>query len=184
MAINESWLRKEEKAGERGSPDSLPIVRRKENYIVFGEFTGVWSHRPGSRQTSWPNSWAFGYHLPFSVQEEEFRMWVVKSQPQGGDPALSWWCLCWDTKYKPLYLLLGREEGLPWWMRGKDFACHAGDAGSIPGFGKIPWRKAQQPTPVFLPGESQTEEPGGLQSMRSQRVGHDWSNRAYTHAGM
>ena len=29
-------------------------------------------------------------------------------------------------------------------------------------------------TPVFLPGESPwTEEPGGLQSMGSQRVGHD-----------
>ena len=28
---------------------------------------------------------------------------------------------------------------------------------------KIPWRRAWQPTPVFLPGESPwTEEPGGL----------------------
>ena len=36
--------------------------------------------------------------------------------------------------------------------------------------GKI-WRRAWQPTPVFLPGESQwTEEPGGLQSMRSQEL--------------
>ena len=40
--------------------------------------------------------------------------------------------------------------------------------------GKIPWRRAWQPTPVFLPGESlQTEKPGRLQSMGSQRVGHD-----------
>ena len=32
-----------------------------------------------------------------------------------------------------------------------------------------------QPTPVFLPGESpRTEEPGRLQSMGSQGVGHDW----------
>ena len=37
-----------------------------------------------------------------------------------------------------------------------------------------PLEKAQQPIPVFLPGESPwTEEPGRLQSMRSQRVGHD-----------
>ena len=37
-----------------------------------------------------------------------------------------------------------------------------------------PWRKAWQPTLVFLPGESPwTEEPGGLQSLGSQRVGHD-----------
>ena len=40
--------------------------------------------------------------------------------------------------------------------------------------GKTPWRRTWQPTPVFLPGESPwTEEPGGLQSMGSQRVGHD-----------
>ena len=39
---------------------------------------------------------------------------------------------------------------------------------------KIPWRKKWQPTPVFLPGEIPwTEEPGGLQSMGSQRIGHD-----------
>ena len=32
--------------------------------------------------------------------------------------------------------------------------------------GKAPWRRAWQPTPVFLPGESPwTEEPGGLLSM-------------------
>ena len=33
-----------------------------------------------------------------------------------------------------------------------------------------------QPTSVFLLGEPPwTEEPGGLQSMGSQRVGHDWA---------
>ena len=47
-----------------------------------------------------------------------------------------------------------------------------------PGFdscvGKIPWRRAWQPTPVFLPGESPwTEVPGGLQSLGSQRVGQN-----------
>ena len=40
--------------------------------------------------------------------------------------------------------------------------------------GKITWRRAGQPTSVFLPGESPwLEEPGGLQSMGSQRVRHD-----------
>ena len=40
--------------------------------------------------------------------------------------------------------------------------------------GKVPWRRAWQPTPVFLPGESPwTEEPGGLQSMESQTIRHD-----------
>ena len=38
------------------------------------------------------------------------------------------------------------------------------------------------PTPVFLPGESPwTEEPGGQQSMGSQRVRHDWSDLTHTH---
>ena len=38
----------------------------------------------------------------------------------------------------------------------------------------IPGRRAWQQTPVILPGESPwTKEPGRLQSMGSQRVGHD-----------
>ena len=35
------------------------------------------------------------------------------------------------------------------------------------------WRRKWQPTPVFLPGESQGREPGGLPSMGLHRVGHD-----------
>ena len=43
-----------------------------------------------------------------------------------------------------------------------------------PWVGKIPWRRAWQPTPVFLPGESHgQEEPGGPQSTGLQRVRHD-----------
>ena len=56
--------------------------------------------------------------------------------------------------------------GFPGGSDGKEAACNVGDPGSIPGVGKIPWRRSWQPTPVFLPGESLwTEEPGGLQSM-------------------
>ena len=40
------------------------------------------------------------------------------------------------------------------------------------------WRRKWQPTPVFLPGESQGREPGGLPSMGLHRVGHDWSDLA------
>ena len=36
----------------------------------------------------------------------------------------------------------------------KESAHNVGDLGSIPGFGKILWRKEWQPTPVFLPGKS------------------------------
>ena len=38
----------------------------------------------------------------------------------------------------------------------------------------VHWRRKWQPTPVFLPGESQGPgEPGGLPSMGSHGVGHD-----------
>ena len=44
-----------------------------------------------------------------------------------------------------------------------------------------PWRRAWQPTPVFLPGGCPwTEEPGGLQSMGSKRAGHDWATKRST----
>ena len=53
------------------------------------------------------------------------------------------------------------------------------DTGSIPGLQRFPRSRAWQPIPVFLPGESPwTEEPGGPQSIGSQRVGHYWSSWA------
>ena len=43
-----------------------------------------------------------------------------------------------------------------------------------PWVGKMPWRRAWQPTPVFLPGEPPwTEEPGRLWSTELQRLQHD-----------
>ena len=56
---------------------------------------------------------------------------------------------------------------------GKESACSVGDLGLIPGW---------QPIPVFLPGESPwIEEPGGLQSMGSQRVVHNWAINTHKH---
>ena len=60
----------------------------------------------------------------------------------------------------------------PWWLSGKESAYQCRRRRLDPWVGKIPWRRAWQPTPVFLPGESWTEEPGGLQSVGLQRVGH------------
>ena len=55
---------------------------------------------------------------------------------------------------------------------GKESACNVGNLGSLPGLGRS-LEKGWQPIPVFLPGESPwTEEPGGLQSMVSQRFRH------------
>ena len=51
-------------------------------------------------------------------------------------------------------------------------AGDAGDSGWIPG--KIAWRRKWQPTPVFLPGESQGQRSlEGYKSVQLQRVGHN-----------
>ena len=44
-------------------------------------------------------------------------------------------------------------EGFSGGSAGKESACNAGDLGSTPGLGKIPWRRERLPTPVFWPGE-------------------------------
>ena len=72
------------------------------------------------------------------------------------------------------FLQIYLHTELPRWLCGKESTCQCRRCGFDPWIGKIPWRRKWQPTPVFLPGESPwTEEPGMLQSMWSQRVGHD-----------
>ena len=46
------------------------------------------------------------------------------------------------------------ERASPHGSDGKESACNVGDLGLIPGAGRFPWRRDWQPTPVFLPGES------------------------------
>ena len=46
------------------------------------------------------------------------------------------------------------RKGFPGSLDGKESAYNVGDLGVIPGVRKIPWRRAWQATPVFLPGES------------------------------
>ena len=66
--------------------------------------------------------------------------------------------------------------GLSLWLSGKESVFDAGELWFDPWVGKMPWRRAWQPAPVFLPGKSHGQDP--WQSTGSQRVGHDWSNLA------
>ena len=53
---------------------------------------------------------------------------------------------------------LQHTQGFPSGASGKEPACQCKRCkrhGFNPGVGKTPWRKAWQPTPVFLPGEPQ-----------------------------
>ena len=71
-----------------------------------------------------------------------------------------------------------RKVGFPGGSDGKESTCFAGDLGFDPCIGKIPWRRAWQPTPVSLPEEFPwTEETGRLQPMGLQRVGHNWETK-------
>ena len=49
--------------------------------------------------------------------------------------------------------------GLPRWLSGKESTCNISRrrCGFDPWVRKIPWRRAWQPTPVFLPRESQRQ---------------------------
>lgn len=85
---------------------------------------------------------------------------------------------------------VGRHDGLGYplhysWAylvaQMKRICAQCGRPGFDPWVGKILCRRAQQPTPVFLPGESPwTEQPGGLQFTGSQRARHDRETRHST----
>ena len=65
----------------------------------------------------------------------------------------------------------GRLQSIGWQSVGHDWAT------SLSLFTLLHWRRKWQPTPVFLPGESQGRGSlVGLLSVGSHRVGHDWSD--------
>ena len=65
------------------------------------------------------------------------------------------------------------KKGLPWWFRCKESACNEGDPGSIPGWGRSSREENGTHSNILSWRIPWTEEPGELQSMGSQRVGHD-----------
>ena len=128
----------------------------------------------------------------FPWEEEEERLkreaWIHQSPSQPTSQACQGLTLYvadqWLTQTVLVkHLLWAWLWGFPEGTSGKEPA-KAGDirdTGSTSG-GKMPWRRAWQPTPASLPGEPPwTEEPGGLQSVGSHRVGHKWSD--FTHRG-
>ena len=61
--------------------------------------------------------------------------------------------------------------GLSWWLSSKDLP--AGGLSLIPGWGRSPGGGHGNPLHYSCLGIPWTEEPGRLQSLRSQRVRHD-----------
>ena len=77
-------------------------------------------------------------------------------------------------------------SGFPGGIIGKEPACQCRKRKRCrfdPGVRKIPWKRAQQLIPVFLPGRMPCPEKlGRLQSIALQRIRHYWSNLACMHA--
>ena len=76
----------------------------------------------------------------------------------------SFWPLTLFFYFIPVFL------GSPCSSAGKESACNAGDLGSTPGLGRSPGKGNGYPLQYSCLENPWTEEPGRLQSMRSQRV--------------
>ena len=78
----------------------------------------------------------------------------------------------------------------PWWVSQvtlvvKNLPVNAGDirdVGSIPGWGRSPGGGHSNHSSTHAWRIPWTEESGGLWSIGSQRVGHNWSNLAHMHS--
>ena len=75
---------------------------------------------------------------------------------------------------------LGVSRGFPGSSDGKNAAYKAGDLGSIPGSGRSPGGRNGYHFSTLAWRIPWTEEPGGLESMGSQRIGHGWQTNTNT----
>ena len=66
-----------------------------------------------------------------------------------------------------------RNIKFPGGSDSKESVCNAGDLGFNPWFGKMPWRREWQPTPIFLPGEFHGQRSLVGYSPRDRRVRHN-----------
>ena len=105
--------------------------------------------------------------LSGSGQEQEGRPVTQEAEPARRG------CLFWSVpSRRGFYSRLHQALGFPGGASGKEPACQCWrhkKHGFDPWVRKIPWRRAWQPTLVFLPGESHGQRSlNGLQSMELQ----------------
>ena len=98
------------------------------------------------------------WHLCVYGLIHPFSKYLVSSE--GNGTPLQYWCLENPT------------DGGAWWAAVQGVAKSRTRLSNFT-FTFMHRRRKWQPTPVFLPGESQGQEPGGLPSMGSHRVRHD-----------
>ena len=101
----------------------------------------------------------------------------------------SWW---WTGRPGVLWFMGSQRVRHDWetelnWTKlnpcssdGEESACNVRNPGSIPGLGRSPGGGLCKPLQWSYWRLPWTEEPGRLQSMGSQRVGHDWAQYSTT----
>ena len=67
--------------------------------------------------------------------------------------------------------------GFPGGLVVKNLPTNAGDMGSIPGSGRFPGEGNGNPLQYSCLGNPMDREPGELQSMGSQRIGHNLATK-------
>ena len=72
------------------------------------------------------------------------------------------------------------RRSFPGGSEGKESACNAGDHGSISGSRIKPVKGMATHSSILAWRIPWIEEPGGLQSTRSQRVRHNWATNVFT----
>ena len=88
--------------------------------------------------------------------------------------------LCINQRWSRVYLRLTQEgKGFPCGSDGKESACNAGDLGSISGSGRSPGEGNGNPLQYSHLENFIDREACWLQSMGSQRVGHDWVSNPF-----
>ena len=67
--------------------------------------------------------------------------------------------------------------GLPWWLSNKESTCNAEVKGLIPGLERYPEKEMATHSCILTWRSPWTVEPGMLQSMGSERVGHSLATK-------
>ena len=116
------------------------------------------------------------------------------SKPAGEEPPQSQTCLGWQVLHPPkiplwthgllcpfLKMAFRTESGLPWWLRWATKICLQCQSPRFdPWVRKITWRRKCNPLNILAWRISWTQEPGRLQSVGSQKDGHDRATNTFT----
>ena len=134
--------------------------------------SGIFVPRPGIEPT------------PSSEVARNLNHWTAREVPRHSSPhPRIFYLSIFFFLHSSFFLLIEvwLLHGSPWWLSSKESACNAraaGDLGSVPGLGRPPGEGSGNPLQYSCLKNPIPEEPGGIQSVGSQRVGHDWSDLA------